>query len=300
VTWFIDLRVADAGGGVVAAVDGIQVYKWDGSRAGDVLVTPGPLYKFLDAVLNQDVLFLTHGFNVNRKDGRVELSGWEGLLSLPDGMVCIAVLWPGDSSWAHGLDYPGEGTVAITAAKRLAEFITLNMVQAASFSFASHSLGARVVLQTVAYLSGEIPVVHATLMAGAIDDDCLSDEYAAAASKIGRIAVFSSHKDEVLALAFPLGNLAAGIVTRDSPYWHAALGREGSQSNLSGRVRGSCAIPDAWEYGHHNYLPPPLPAGNAPAVLPGVNGPALPGNFDGWQAAWSACTASDRLKSVFS
>ena len=58
----------------------------------------------------------------------------------------MGLLWPGDSVWAHGLDYPDEPKIADEAGAMLAKFIDDNFQGAASISFASHSLGARVVL----------------------------------------------------------------------------------------------------------------------------------------------------------
>ena len=95
--------------------------------------------------------------------------------------------------------------IADRAGALLAPFLDANFQDAASISFASHSLGARVVLATIenaaAGRCGSL-----TLMAGAIDDDCLNKEFAAAAAKVGTISVLASKKDTVLSHLFPLGN----------------------------------------------------------------------------------------------
>ena len=106
-----------------------------------------------------------------------ELSNWGSLLQLPPGSAFVGLLWPGDSMWAHGLDYPGEARVADDAGALVAAFIDANFQSAASVSFASHSLGARVVLATISKMT--MRVRRLTLMAGAIDDDCLTTEFAA-------------------------------------------------------------------------------------------------------------------------
>ncbi len=287
-TWFLDLRVQPAGGGVAREV---AVYDQD---------APGSAAGLAGAIRNRDVLLATHGFNVNRACGRRSLSYWESLQSLPDDVVFLAVLWPGDSTWLPALDYPVEGNEAIAAGNLLAGFILRHLRGAASVSFASHSLGARLVLQTIRRIGGRVRVRRLMLMAGAIDDSCLDDEYADAAKAVEQISVLSSYRDDVLALAFPLGNFAAGLFTRGCPYWHAALGREGPESTLSGRVEAGWQIPDAWNYGHSDYLPqhppavPPLPC---PTQVPPVNGPVPDwASFDEWRPAWSAAITSTRLR----
>ena len=65
-----------------------------------------------------------------------------------------------------------------------------------------------------------------------ISDTCLSDQYKAITSTMGKISVLASDQDEVLKLAFPVGNPLAGIVSRGDPYWHGALGRACSSQLL--------------------------------------------------------------------
>jgi esterase/lipase superfamily enzyme len=202
-TQFIDLRLSAVGGELARTVAVNQ-----GTNIGDY--TGLSQSALLDSIKGQNVLIATHGFNVNRADGISCLSNWASLLQLPQSSAFVGLLWPGDSVWAHGLDYPGEALVANQAGSMAAEFINANLRQAASVSFASHSLGARVVLSTISNLS--LPVRRLLLMAPAIDDDCLTTEFQTTAAKIGAISVLSSKKDEVLSVAFPLGNLFAGII----------------------------------------------------------------------------------------
>jgi hypothetical protein len=65
------------------------------------------------------------------------------------------------------------------------------------------------------------PTIMIPDSAGAIDDNCLTTEFKAAAAKIGEISVLASKKDEVLSAAFPLGNLVAGIIVagRDASHF---------------------------------------------------------------------------------
>lgn len=287
-TWFLDLRVQQVGGGVARQA---AVYDQD---------TLVPAARLEEATRNRDVLVAAHGFNVDRAFARRSLSYWDSLQSLPEDMVFLAVLWPGDSAWLPGLDYPVEGNEAIASGNLLAGFILRHLPGAASFSFASHSLGARLVLQTIRRIGARARVRRLMLMAGAIDDSCLDDEYADAAQAVEQISVLSSYRDDVLALAFPLGNFAAGLFTRGCPYWHAALGREGPHSTLAGKIQARWQIPDPWNYGHSDYLPqrpPAVPPVPCPQQVPPVNSP-VPGwaSFDEWRPAWSAAITSTRVR----
>src|SRR3984885_8880822 len=181
--------------------------------------------KFVADIRGQHVLIITHGFNVDFVDGVTALSYWRSLLHLAGPTMYVGVLWPGDSVWAHGLDYPLEPRVADEAGEKLAAFIETAMTDVASLSFVSHSLGARVVLQAINRMNRRIRC--AILMAGAIDDNCLSTEFQSAEQRIDGISVLASKRDEVLALAFPLGNLVGGIIDQGHPWWHSALGRDG-------------------------------------------------------------------------
>jgi hypothetical protein len=287
VTWFLDVRAQSVGGGVARDV---VVYRQD------VLVDASILQ---EATRNRDIIFVTHGFNVNREDGRIRLGNWESLLSLPSNAVYVAMLWPGDSAWIPAIDYPIEGNEAIASGNLLASFILSYLRSSATLSFASHSLGARVILQTIRGIKTIAPVRRIMLMAGAIDDTCLEGEYSDAAANVSEISVLASYHDEVLALAFPLGNFVAGLITRDCPYWHAALGREGPQSTLGGKVKPGWQIPNPWDYGHHNYLPTLSTAKSlAPPqdVPPLTTGVPTWANFNQWRAAWSAGVFSTRYE----
>jgi esterase/lipase superfamily enzyme len=136
-TWFLDLRADSVGGNPAAQV---TVRK---------SVNPNQIInisQLVEEAKGRDVLFATHGFNVNRNDGILKLSEWESVLSLDDNTLYIGILWPGDSRWAPVIDYPFEGEEAITSAHLLAPFLNENFANTTSVSFSSHSLGARMVL----------------------------------------------------------------------------------------------------------------------------------------------------------
>jgi hypothetical protein len=289
-TQFLDLRIQPVGGELaktVAACQGTSLANYSGMLLGDLL----------NGVRGRHVLIATHGFNVDRENGVASLSNWESLLQLPVGSAFVGLLWPGDSVWAHGLDYPGEPRVADDAGVLLAEFIDTNFQGVASVSFASHSLGARVVLATIGNL--KMPVRRLTLMAGAIDDDCLTTEFSAAAAKVGAISALASMKDTVLSRLFPLGNFVGGILTAGHPWWHAAIGHCGPAQSWPGNFEAPFAIPDAWDFNHGNYLQvnqPSAPALDLPVVVPGQGAATPSGGVAGWQEGFTAGFESTRFR----
>jgi hypothetical protein len=294
-TQFLDCRMQAVGGELATAVSvnqGTSIADYTGMAMGDLL----------NAIRGQHVLIATHGFNVNRQDGIACLSNWEGLLQLPVGSAFVGLLWPGDSVWAHGLDYPSEPKVADDAGALIAGFLDANFGSAASISFASHSLGARVVLSTV--LNTALPVRRLTLMAGAVDDNCLNSEFQAVVDKVDQISLLSSSKDEVLSLAFPMGNFFAGILDVGHPWWHAAIGHAGASTPWPSNLQAPYMIPNNWNYQHGNYLQinnPPAPALPIPTAVP-PNGSPEPdcdanGNpIAGWQESFSAAYVSTRFR----
>lgn len=259
--------------------------------------------EFASAIQGRDVLFITHGFNVNQQAGIACLSGWANLLQLGN-VVVIGMLWPGDSSWAHGLDYPVEGNDAMASADAISDFLNCNSAGAFSLSFASHSLGARVVLEIIQNLNRRAH--RLLLMAGAVDNTCLNDEFQVATANVDSISILASKSDEILKWLFPAGNFLGGLFSHGSPYVHMALGREGPAAPYPdpNNVITGWEIPEAWRFNHGHYLPStPVPAlfplpvdvpsGN-PAP-PATNTPvALTASSDLWKAAWSASFESTR------
>jgi len=251
------------------------------------------------------VLLGTHGFNVNRAEGISNLSHWNQWVQLGPNGFFVGVLWSGDARWIPFIDYPIEGSEAIKSGQLLAEYLTANFGGANSVSFCSHSLGARMVLETIRNLPSSVRVSTVTIMAGAIDDTCLSSEYSDAAGRLGKISVLASNSDDVLKWAFPVGNPVAGIVTRGDPYWHGALGRHGpNPSDQPPNLVKTPILPDSWNFGHHSYINctgpavgPPTESGAffpPPLVIP-LAGSASPSRAVNWQQAWAAGFVSTRF-----
>lgn len=276
-TWFIDLRALSKGGSCAAEVTLRKSAK-----------APATLDELLAEIEGRQVLLGTHGFNIDRQEGIESLTAWENLLSLDEQAVFIGVLWPGDSRWLPVLDYPIEGEEAMESARLLAPFLDQHFNRAAGLSFVSHSLGARMVLETISNLERE-QIERLILMAGAIDDNCLNHEYKAAARKVREISLLVSPCDRVLQLAFPLGNPLAGIISRGHPYWHSALGYSGPDTPYVSNLRPGWLIPKTWNYGHGDYLCDepyaPAPKQSLPVHVPIKNSP-IPTNNPAWSAGF--------------
>jgi len=288
-TTFLDVRVSPVGGNPalnVAVNEGTSLANYTG-------VT---LSEFQNGILGKHLLIATHGFNVDRESGIACLSNWEGLLHLPAPSAFLGLLWPGDSVWLHGLDYPEEPRVANEVGAVVAPFLDAQCAGAASISLASHSLGARVVLETAIQMKRRVR--RAILMAGAIDDDCLAAEFQDAVGQIDAISVLASKKDLVLAAAFPLGNFFGGVLTAGHPWFHAALGRDGPSSPPPANFLSPFEIPDGWDFGHLDYLrvsgPPPAVV-PIPAIVPAPGTPPPAGGGNGWHEAWTAAFCSTRF-----
>jgi hypothetical protein len=289
-TRFLDVRLWPVGGllaSQVAIMQGTSINDYQSLDKNQLLTD----------IRGHHVLIGTHGFNVDRASGIACLSNWEGLLDLGSPAVFVGLLWPGDSIWLHGLDYPEEPLIANQAGALIAPFLDDNFGDAASVSFASHSLGARVVLQTVLEMS--MPVRRTVIMAGAIDNNCLNKEYKTAAANITEISALTSKKDEVLSLLFPLGNFFAGIIAEGHPWWRSALGRSGPSKPRPGNFLPPFEIPKNWNYGHHNYLqidPPPPAVVPVPENVPPNGSPEPANEATGWQEAFSAAFSSTRFR----
>jgi hypothetical protein len=287
VTWFINLRSAPVGGSPVAGVGDVTVGK-DGAFGPDVS-------GLVRDVAGKDVLLAIHGFEVSQSDGVKELMDWKNMMTLDPGTEFVGVLWPGDGRVHLLVDYPAEDREAIDSAKILSRFLQQDLAGAASFSIVSHSLGARVALETLAGLAPARRLKRLILMAGAIDDDCLTNQYGDVTGKyVDEISLLASYADFVLLMAFPLGNPIAGLFTRGHPYWDGALGLGGPDTSGPSNLQSGWQIPTPWNYGHLDYL------GGAPVVLAPQdlppNPPDPPTPWPDEKPAWSAAFVSTRLR----
>ncbi len=281
----LDLRAWTVGGPVAAEVG---IHDDDGSSLD--------CNAFASRIAGKHLVLVTHGFNVTSTNGTVALEGWKQLANLKEPCIFVGLLWPGDSLFLPVLDYPVEASVAIQSAALLADFLSVNASGVTALSMVSHSLGARVVLETAKRLAPR-PINTLLLMAAAIEDDCLTAEYSEIPRNVQRIRLVASRRDLVLEYAFPLGNPIGELIARGHPYFRQALGRAGAYPAPTDCVDFQhWQIPDApsdWHYGHGDYMPhKPIPAGRARSIVapltpPSSSDPAPVGD-DLIDCEWSA------------
>jgi hypothetical protein len=249
-----------------------------------------PWQKISGALAGKHVCFLVHGFNVNRDDGYMCLGAFgqemtkvgelsqlappTGPLNLlvPGIDIVVPVLWAGD--WYLPVNYPFLLPDVRLTGKYFADLIASSATQMARVSFVTHSMGARVVLETIqqavsaaAKTGSRIPIFDTAIFtAPATSDQVLDDpNYADAVSAVQRFVVVSSRADMVLALDFPMGNLVEQALWPRDPGDDAALGRYGPQLKTNSKALTKTQwyeIPLAsgqaiGSYDHGDYFPSP-------------------------------------------
>jgi esterase/lipase superfamily enzyme len=203
------------------------------------------------AIAGKNLLFAAHGFNVNLATGVRQCEQLERQLGLPANAASFGVLWPGDFV-IPVINYPFEAQDAVQCGRRLAALCNDRLGAAASFSFMSHSLGGRLVLEAVARLSRKAKAV--CLTAAAVDRDALTRQYSAALRNSESVAVLSSVRDRVLQYAYPGGDFLSDIFgDGDSPF-RSALGLRGPRPGAGPTVVDS-RIPRALNCDHGDYMP---------------------------------------------
>ena len=247
-TIFLNFRVRGVGGPVISP----YLLAGDGSQSPPA-VSVVPWAQVPGLVGGRDILFVTHGFNVSYVDGAKALDRLARYFGFTGAPLFIGMLWPGDAAIPI-IDYPFEGAPAMDSGRRLADFVGRWCAAAHSVSFVSHSLGARMVLQAVASLSERVRVRLLCMMAGAINRDCLTTQYAVAARRCDRIALLASHSDHVLKYAYPPGDLIADAIYDDHAL-QEALGYAGPPAPAPGAVVSPWQIADGEGYDHGDYLP---------------------------------------------
>jgi Alpha/beta hydrolase of unknown function (DUF900) len=265
ITFYLNFRTQSVGGGVAGP------RAWQGEGDADqpaLLLLEDAAVRGL--VAGRDVLFAVHGFATDQLYGTRMFARLNERLALPASSVFIGVLWPGDS-WLPFVDYPIEGSVSMDTGNRLAGYCNTWLGAANSFSFVSHSLGARVVLQTLAGLNRKAKL--ACLTAAAVNQSCLAEEYAAARRNVETMTLLTSRKDQVLELAYPPGDLVADTFVHDHPYLEPALGYDGPSVGENPLVAWPWRICDVEAYNHGDYhapgdnTPPPVDGGGQPKWL---------------------------------
>ncbi|HRD29517.1 MAG TPA: alpha/beta hydrolase [Caulobacter sp.] len=270
---FISFRASGLGGGVTDAqlfrIEPFAGYRWrDWTYAAHQRTDLKPL-PLMSAersapLQGREVWFLVHGFNTDRDRGFMSLGAavqeamglgvrTDPLFSPVDNL--IPVLWPGDSAGfapTRPLGYPNEIEDVRETAKHFARLLLDPRTRPARINFVTHSLGARVALDTLRLVTADAnapQVGTVLLMAAAADDDILDDpRFDGAVRAIERIIVLSSDTDRVLTWAFPPGDvLEAALHQGERPSLHA-LGKFGPRLKKDSPAAGKV------EWRHHRVV----------------------------------------------
>jgi hypothetical protein len=219
-----------------------------------------------DLFRSKRVCFLVPGFNVPSSHA-IWCEGpaaqeYEALGSLnlktAGADIFVVVMWPGDGlfgwSWFNAIDSSKD------TAARFSEFLISSAFTASDVSFITHSLGARVVLETVERAAPRARATFSTavFLAAAVHDDALDDnEYAASSARFGRIVLVSSMHDVVLEAAFGLGGFAERGMWLPLEGLSRALGRYGPKFKADSKFPAKTEWYEITgvEQGHGDYLP---------------------------------------------
>lgn len=226
------------------------VYALRREREGGALRDPGVIEHREDALVRRECLVLVHGYNNNDGEAAEAYLGFRDrqyalFPDVPEPLLekrLGDVFWPGDADWAGPLDwldalvYPLALGTAVDAARVLAETLQ-QMPTLERVDFIGHSLGCRVVLETIAKLldAGGPPIGRVCLMAAAVPCEAVESGgafYETMQSLEGagiRIHLLHSKRDTVLRFAFPAGQAAGGEPSL------RALGLVGPPATMPGR-----------------------------------------------------------------
>lgn len=222
------------------------------------------------------ICFVLHGFNVDLQNGQKSCGPMaqrlsdiaNAALAATGADMAVPVLWPGDGfiGWSYITAFGHAESTGL----RFSDFLASSSFMAAEVSFISHSLGARVVLETVskciARFGGRIIFNTAILMAPAVDEAAFDDSKFLPVSGPGglkRIVVLSSVQDMVLRYWFAIGDAVERALWWNYKSGSRALGRFGprfADASPARTVTESYAIAPGLDQDHGDYLP----AGGAP------------------------------------
>jgi alpha/beta hydrolase family protein DUF900 len=238
-----------------------QILSGNGDQA-DPALAEVQLAELAGKARGKHVFFITHGFNVSYAEGVRSLARFAARLAMPDGIMVVGVLWPGDF-YIPAVNYPAASVPAMESGQSLGDICNSTFGGALSLSFFSHSLGARVVLEAVKRLKSR-KAHMLCISAGAVNDDCLTGEYATVAGNATTLYNLASAKDTVLQIAFPVGDLIGQLFVHDHGAFQEALGRHGPNPAAPSPTDPH-QIPDVQGYNHGNYLASSAPVPAAPA-----------------------------------
>ncbi len=212
------------------------------------MLVPSVFHGPLDARARRRCLVLVHGFNNTDSEAAEAYFGFRNRQTELTGAPPFTwdryfgdAFWPGDADWWWWLDkadfliYPVAVHRTPEAGRQLASLIRA-MPSLERVDFIGHSLGCRVVLETMAQLvDNPVPrIERVALMAAAVraedlrPDGQYHDLMVRLQAQGTLVQVLHSLRDPVLAAAFPPGQALAG-----EPSVHA-LGRYGPDAAMPG------------------------------------------------------------------
>ncbi|HEU5138105.1 MAG TPA: alpha/beta hydrolase [Steroidobacteraceae bacterium] len=223
-----------------------------------------------DLAPRTDMIVLVHGFNNHYGEAATAYFGFRSRQRERDPACANSLesklgdaFWPGDAAWgiadkADFLVYSSAVGTAIEAAEILASHLA-QMPTLRRVNFLGHSLGCRVVLETVRLLaSNHGPHVgNVCLMAAAVPlfKVVRGGELEAAMDHADQVLILYSEADTVLKWAFPAGQtLARG----DEGFCPRALGRREPPPTIAGRSTKSKQVNGARHgdyWGHSETVP---------------------------------------------
>jgi len=247
----------------------LQFYLRKKTEGGGIL-SPADIRASAGEMTRRECLVLVHGFNNTDSEASEAYLGFrsrENEIFSPADPQALEHLfgdafWPGDAEWwsffdkADFLVYPAAVHTAVHSATELANALW-RMPNLESVDFIGHSLGSRVVLETLLLLRARaMPRVRrVVLMAAAVPSEMLEprgrffDLLIALHGEGTMIDVLHSRDDTVLHYAFPPGQSMAGAHEGSE----RALGRfgpsplmPGYRANISDREIGGAAHGDYW------------------------------------------------------
>lgn len=195
----------------------------------------------------REAVILVHGFNNHYGEAATAFHGFRkqqyrrdpSLLSPTLETVLADVHWPGDAAWGTAdlvdfLVYPFAVGTARKAGPVLANFLE-GMPNLEIVHFIGHSLGCRVVLETILSLATRPKVGKVCLMAAAVPVFQVEwgGRFESAMVRAEQVLVLYSGSDVVLTGAFPPGQFAAG---HGEGVFPVALGHERPPPTVAGTV----------------------------------------------------------------
>lgn len=178
-------------------------------------VIPGDKQLFAGGPLNQPILI--HGFDRTEEQVVEDYTPFSAALK----QNCIVYSWPGGR---HLLDFIAAVDRAADAGYRLRDVFSMRHLRICDENLVTHSLGARVAL--TALNRGAVCVKKLVLMGAAVDWNVFESggEFQHVPAYCESIHVLYSNRDDVLRLAFPLGDMQGD---------HRALGLDGPRDPLA-------------------------------------------------------------------